>query len=246
VVTKVGYLAKVERWQCPSRAGDTFQLQIAGATPGGAVTAQSSLNGNTLPVISPGNVKTDGTFTLTGTESNSDLGDWTETWLVNGVQIGVELEFEVIDKPTSLDVNSVSVAALSTAACGTATFGIDIDITYQVISNSGQYSTGVLLLPYEDITNNYVNGVHVYNSHNDIGPVSQYSDSTEYTDTDGVFHDVPVGACGSIALTATATQAISIYIGDNNYPVRTNSWTFTGPSAGHGSASNGVDISTSR
>ena len=77
------------------QVGDSWTVTITGATPNADVTvygihpdgstAQSSM-GQTLP---------DGTFTLSGTFDTTVEGKWTETWYVNGQQIGSPFSFTV-------------------------------------------------------------------------------------------------------------------------------------------------------
>jgi hypothetical protein len=89
---------------------------------------------------------------------------------------------------------------------------------------------------------------------NNIGPVSGYPTSGEYTAADGTFHDVPLGVCGSgVFGPLTASQNITIIMGSASYAVRSQNWTASGTSAGHGNIKNtitspvsGSDVSASR
>lgn len=136
-------------------------------------------------------------------------------------------------------MSNVDVAALPANCPGT--YGIMVDIKYQMKNQNGQVvttQTGIPMTPYEDVGN----------YHGNIGPVAGYPTSSEYAADDGTFHDVPVGLCANYAFQSQTTpQVISVYIGDNLYQVRGSTrFTVSGTSPGHGSISNGIDVSKSR
>src|SRR2546421_12352220 len=82
---------------------------------------------------------------------------------------------------------------------------------------------------------------------NDIGPVTGYPTSGHTTAWNGTFHDVPFGVCGSGAFGfLSATQTISMRVGNSSYSVRLNSWIVSGNSIGHGSLSNDNDVDVDR
>jgi hypothetical protein len=72
------------------------------------------------------------------------------------------------------------------------------------------------------------------------------------TDANGQFTDTPLGACSSLPFSKnlTATQNIQVQFNGKNYSVRTNNWTESDPGGangfGHGSLTNGNDVSVSR
>ena len=88
---------------------------------------------------------------------------------------------------------------------------------------------------------------------NDIGP-SRISTTSQYTASDGTFHDAPVGLCQNLPFTLgqsySNSQNITIIMNGTSYPVRSQSFTVTdvAGSAGfdHGSITNNSDISASR
>lgn len=127
---------------------------------------------------------------------------------------------------------------------------IKIDIKYQVLDQQSpaQPINSSSMIPHEKGT--FFSGTP-YDS--DIGPVSGYPTSGKYTASDGTFHDVPLGVCGTgVFGPLTATQNITIVVGTNSYPVRSQTWTASGTSAGHGNIKNAVsptnatDVSASR
>jgi hypothetical protein len=86
-----------------------------------------------------------------------------------------------------------------------------------------------------------------------IGPVTGYPTSGATTASDGTFHDVPFGVCFQNAFTANATQNVTMVVGITSYPVRSQNWTVTGTTPGHGTIQNsitspgtGSDVSASR
>jgi hypothetical protein len=64
--------------------GDSFQLDIIGP-PNEGVTIGGTFNGTQLPVSSLGATDSNGNLAVTGTLQASDVGNWTETVSVNGV-----------------------------------------------------------------------------------------------------------------------------------------------------------------
>jgi len=80
-----------------------------------------------------------------------------------------------------------------------------------------------------------------------IGPVPNFPSSGATTAADGTFHDVPFGTCAQFTFsTLTATQNITMILGTTAYPVRSQTWTATGTTTGHGTITNGIDVSASR
>lgn len=223
-------------------SGDTFGLTITGAAAKSAVTVTATRDGvSTTPTPwYAGSTDESGNFSLTGTETDDYVAEYTQQWYVGGQPIGSLLDFEVIFKPSSLGVGTVDVATLPSNCPGT--YGIMVDIKYQLKNVNGQVvatQTGIPMTPYEDVGS----------YHGNIGPVSGYPTSGEYAADDGTFHDVPVGLCANFAFSnsLTSAQVISVYIGNNLYQVRGSTrFTVSGPSAGHGSITNGSDVSKSR
>jgi hypothetical protein len=70
--------------------------------------------------------------------------------------------------------------------------------------------------------------------------------ASEFTNSDGTYDDAPLGICASSTFSTNVTQAVQISVSNTGYSVRTNNLTITGSSAGHGSITNGSDISQTR
>jgi hypothetical protein len=178
----------------------------------------------------------------------ASAGDHEDKWSVGGVQIA-DNEYEIIAPPNSVSVQNVSVIAL-TAQCMALgnTYGILVDITYQISSAAGHFDTTIPIVPFEDVIFYGNGGVQIGTAHKDIGPSPGYPDSSEFTSDTGVFHDVPVGTCSPIAFSnAGASQTISMDIGNNNYVVRSSQRIVTASSSsGHGSITNNNDINATR
>src|SRR5947207_843284 len=83
---------------------DSFSLSITGAAPNAPVTLNFTQNGVGSNGNNMGNTDANGAFSLTGVEGSANIGTWTETWFVNGVQVGDEQDFIVMDRPTGLTV----------------------------------------------------------------------------------------------------------------------------------------------
>jgi hypothetical protein len=150
-------------------------------------------------------------------------------------------------KPTSLKVLSASIVPLtSIAKCLLTYYGIAGAIHYQVLDQNKQPIQSDGLVPQEEILNVVFNGSLPYSPFPDwvnIGPNNGMS--TKYTDASGTFWDDPYGACATSSFVETSQQPISILVSGINYTVRTNNWTITAPTVGHGSLSNGSDVKLS-
>jgi hypothetical protein len=134
---------------------------------------------------------------------------------------------------------------------GSAWSGIKVDVKYQVLDQQSpaQPIQSSNMTPHE-------NGINFGGSSYDsnIGPKSGYPTSSATTASDGTFHDVPFGGCANFTFSSlTATQNITMIVGTNSYPVRSQTWTLTGTTLGHGTIKNsitspgsGSDVSASR
>ena len=81
---------------------------------------------------------------------------------------------------------------------------------------------------------------------NNVGP-SRISDTSEYTAADGTYHDAPVGYCTIAPFSGKqATQSVTILLNSSSYPVRSQTFTAGSTGSGHGTITNGSDISASR
>lgn len=68
----------------PLEAGDWVQVAITGATPGGTVT---SVQNGTAPYTWGTPVDGSGNWTVSAQETTANVGDYTQTWYVNGVAL---------------------------------------------------------------------------------------------------------------------------------------------------------------
>jgi hypothetical protein len=121
-----------------------------------------------------------------------------------------------------------------------------VDISYTIRDANGNNIAFIPMVPYEEGRFYDDNNTPANSYSGNIGPVPQYSDSPDPgADENGNFHDVPVGSCFYTTFAnAGATQAIRIYVGDNNYLVRsTVRFTTNGTGYQHGNISNGSDVS---
>lgn len=152
-----------------------------------------------------------------------------------------------VQTPTSLSVLNVTVLPNGSGppnGCpGSANYGIMVDIKYQVLDQNTQPILSANMTPHENGTF-FTGGTY----DNNIGPVSGYPTSSATTASDGTFHDVPFGGCANGAFSSfTATQNITIIMPDGSSPaVRSQTFTLTGTTAGHGTLKNGSDISATR
>lgn len=151
-----------------------------------------------------------------------------------------------VQVPTSLSKVSVTVLSGSSQCPADApsnyTYGLYVTVIYQVLDQDGIAITSSQMEPQETDTNEYVNGQHKPD------PVPSWSDFVvgTYTDSSGRFPDTPLGTCAEAGFTMADTQSISVLLNGNRYVLRTNGWTTSSSSSGHGSITNSNDISASR
>jgi hypothetical protein len=102
--------------------------------------------------------------------------------------------------------------------------------------------------PQEEILNEVINGTPIGNPEPTWVDIwnANYPGSTQFTNAGGQFLDAPFGACTLTPFVDTFTQPISMLMNGTNYTVRTNSWTLTSTAAGHGSVTNGSDVTQSK
>lgn len=146
--------------------------------------------------------------------------------------------------PTSLKFLSVTVLPTGTtgnSGCTPTTgdYGIGLDIKYQVLDQAGKPILQSGMTPLE-----IVQGVQGVTGPQPIGPTGN-SNSSATTASDGTFHDVPFLMC-SMGPFSNANILQIIYINSTSQKVRQNSFTGSSSAAGHGSISNGNDVSASR
>jgi hypothetical protein len=140
-----------------------------------------------------------------------------------------------VQVPTSLNV----VSATSVGCPGSANYGIQIDVRYQVMGQNSQPIQSAGMVPYESGT---------WWTGGSFGPQQLGAP----TAADGTFHDNPVGLCSNLPINQplTATQNITINVNGQDFSVRSQSLTLTVPPGasgfGHGTITNGSDINVSR
>ena len=99
------------------QVGDTWQVQITGATPNSPVTVSGSMPGSTFSGTSMGSTDNSGNFSKSGTFDTSTVGSWQETWAVGGAQSGT-ISFTVAAATTPA---GQTIITSSGATGGTAT-----------------------------------------------------------------------------------------------------------------------------
>jgi RHS repeat-associated protein len=141
--------------------------------------------------------------------------------------------------PAGLVVLSVTVADTDNA------YGVRVEIKYQIVAKGKdkQPITNVPNMEPEEHVTETVNGTMVPLSYgNGWGPLLQpVEGKPQHADDQGRFTD-PIVLTVTGKFTASVRQEIRIRIGDKTYPVRTNKFTISSNSPGHGSISNGGDI----
>lgn len=196
----------------------------------------ATIQAGTSITVSNVSVSSSTTITATFTIQNSvDAGgSWNVTVTSSGQTSNSKAFFVQI--PTSLSVLSVNTIANGTQyGCTNTEYGIHIDARYQVRDQNAAAIQFAAMIPEEN-----VNG----SGWVDIGPDAVMT--TSFTDSDGTYHDAPVGICNAAAFSTTVTQAVRIEVNGGFYSVRTNSFTMSGSSSGHGSINNGSDINKTR
>jgi len=237
--------------------GDSLQVTITGAAASSLVTLTYTQNG-TPGTYFAGYTDAMGSFTQTDPNVASwKIGAWTEQWDVGGVNVGPNFSLEVFDAPSSLSVQSV--AATSPDACGssyqnfgTKPYGPSASIQYQINGANGSVTVpntglGIMLEPQESVGGGAVG---------DLGCTTGCPTgwlwtppSAKYASSSGRFYDVPVADCLAVAFSNTPSpvQNISIKIGNHNYPVRSQYFTSSSSSPGHGSTTSSYgDVSYSQ
>jgi hypothetical protein len=146
--------------------------------------------------------------------------------------------------PTSVKVLSATIVPItSIATCLGTDYGIAIKIRYQVLDQKFTPILSSSMVPQEELLNVSVNGslpINLIPNWVNLGP--NQGMTSIYTDATGGFWDDPFGACSNVPITETSQQPLAIQLSGTVYPVRTNNWTISAGTVGHGSISNGGDI----
>lgn len=236
--------------------GDSWTLTIANAARNASVVLQFTKNGGTVQYYQVGTTDAVyGNFYDTQPVTSGSLGTYTNVWLVNGVQLGTNYNYEVIDAPTALTVNSVSVASPSCPSFTYGPNGFFISIKFQITGASGTLvlpNYDLLLEPYEYYTLYNQDGSTKGVGSGDIGASGTLwsPPSAQYASNSATYYDIPLGLCATYTYGSWlwANQSTYIFIGSSRYSVRPNQqWTSTGTGSNTGSVSSSYgDISLSR
>jgi hypothetical protein len=152
-----------------------------------------------------------------------------------------------IQVPTSLQVLSdttiINMSYGGTGCSNSGSYGIELAIHYQVLDQNGAAIQSTSMEPQER------DPALGMNNWADLGP-SNYPGTSKFTDANGQFWDAPLGTCATSTFSMNDTQYISLLVNGTRYPAsgvaRTNAWTTSSSSVGHGSITNHGDISKSR
>jgi hypothetical protein len=224
--------------------GDTIAVTIAGVgmTTGATVNAGTGI---TATVTSSSNSQVQVNFVVSASATG---GNRNVTVSANG-QTSNSMTF-FVQVPTSLSVLPGGVSVISTCPSGSDfPYGIKVSVRYQINDQNGQGIVTHQSNLYDPMENNTVvtttsSGTSTATS---SGHVGNAANGTNFADTNGQFTDSPVGACAIISMTATLTQIVNINIGSYSSPtIRTNVYSIVSSSGGHGTISNGTDVTASR
>jgi hypothetical protein len=155
-------------------------------------------------------------------------------------------QVQVSGKPGS--IKAVSANPSSISGCPTSTiYGQKVDVVYQVYDTSGNKLQVAGLQPWEQITGQkVVYGNPPFTATPPDQPFNpQGAPTLGTTDSNGQFHDNPLGACQTLLpYTYTGTQQIAFLDSSGNATniVRTNALTFTIDANGTETVSNGSDV----
>lgn len=158
----------------------------------------------------------------------------------------------IFDKPTSPSV--ISVGASNPDNCGStylrlagAPYGPSASIQYQIVGADGKVSGAASLFePQESIAGGAYGDVGCSTTGGNSCPSGWLwtPPSSKYATSSGTFSDVPLAFCASGPFNNLhpSGQSIGILIGNNRYLVRTQSFTTSSASAGHGSFTNSISF----
>lgn len=139
-----------------------------------------------------------------------------------------------VQVPTSLKVLSATympAGTANTSGCKPGFYGFQVDIEYQVLDQWTHPIANANMTPQEKLSGS--------TGYTNIGPTRVPGTSLN-TAADGTYYDAPVGVCGIAPFTATETQSVQILWNGQPYPVRAQTFTFTGTNAGTGSVKNNI------
>jgi len=100
----------------PMQVGDTWAASITNAQANSAVVVSGGMNG-VVGNINVGTTNANGNFSLSGTCTVDEIGDWTEQWIVGGDIVG-NVSFSIVAANTT--TQSSTVAAQTGASTSTS------------------------------------------------------------------------------------------------------------------------------
>jgi len=233
--------------------GDSWTLTISGAAANASIVLQFTKNGSSVQYYTVGTTDSSGNYTSTQLVTNGSWGTYTNVWLVNGVQLGQQYNYEVIYEPGALSVYSSGVANPNCAYLG-GDYGVLAAITYSITNSGGnlvsEQDGNIPMLPYYSfIYYNFAGQVTGSGQANVGGHGAPWS-SNEYANTsNGRFLYIPIGYCDTSSYPdfLGESENLTIIIGNTYYPVRSQTWSMYSNTIDHGTISNSVgDVTVSQ
>jgi hypothetical protein len=231
--------------------GNTISVTITGSGFRPGATTVNAGSGISVSVGAVSNTQISASFTIAANAEGGDRG----VTVTSGGQPSNSMNF-FVQVPARLTVLSVAVLPTGTSGAYGCTpdfdYGIKVGIRYQVLDQGSQPQPIRLagMEPQEQAVNFYINGQRRADLDTpfwgDIGPAEGYPGTSQFTDSNGQFLDEPYGSCFDGPVVISFDQPMSILYGNQRYSLRTNSITVSSSSQGHGSITNGSDISASR
>lgn len=111
-------LANLSRPGMAFQAGDTIQVSISGS-PNSPIANSATQNGQALGATPYGNTSSAGTATITAALAASDVGSWSETWSVGGIN-AAPISFSVLPGAAPAGSPSSSTPTSTVTSSGAA------------------------------------------------------------------------------------------------------------------------------
>ena len=154
-----------------------------------------------------------------------------------------------VQLPQSVQIIDTGIShryGIGANGCSFPRAGMEGKITYQILDQDKQPIVNEMPI-LEDLTNLKVNNQRAGDDKLGVG-VTNVDPTLSVTQANGVFIDDGVGACADPPPFGVANETQTLYVPlpsassvSQTYPVRQNSWSFTGKQ-GCGSLTNGIDI----
>jgi len=100
--------------------GDTWTMQISGATPNSPVSISASQNGTALGTTPFGNTDANGNWSLSGTFDSTTIGSWVETVMIGGASVGT-VSFTISQAVATSSTNTQNPTQSSTNTTNSST-----------------------------------------------------------------------------------------------------------------------------